>query len=71
MKHRGNKEDDEIFYLILPKWNEVLEDYSNPKYRNPNNPSDGKLFSKALNDACAEYGWTDDEFEEYRRTLRR
>ncbi len=68
-KHRGNKEDDKIFNLILPKWNEIFED--NKSYRNTSDPSDGSLLSKALNYACAEYGWTDDEFEEYRQTLRR
>lgn len=70
-KSRGNKQDDEIFLAILPKWNDVLEKASNGDYINPKDDSDGSLLTEALNLVCLEHNWTMEDFEEYQMTLRR
>ena len=70
-KCRGNKEDDKTFLNILPKWNNVLDEAANGGYRNPKDATDGRLLTEALNLACNEYNWTQEDFEEYQRTLRR
>lgn len=70
-KCRGNKQDDEIFSAILPKWNDVLEKASNGGYRSPNDDTDGSLLTEALNLVCLEYNWAKEDFEQYQMTLRR
>ena len=70
-KYRGNKQDDEIFSAILPKWNAVLDKAANGGYRNPNDDTDGSLLTEALNLVCLEHKWTKEDFEEYQSMLRR
>jgi len=70
-KYRRNKQDDEIFLAILPKWNAILDEASNGRYRNTNTNDniDGSLLTEALNLVCLEHKWTKEDFGEYQSTL--